>query len=53
MVEERSDQGGVEILEPECRRLLSDLLLRELEQQSKGVAVGRDGVGAGVDERSH
>ena len=46
--EERADQRRVEIIEVELVGLFAGVVLGEGEQQTEGVAVGRDRVGAGV-----
>ena len=48
VVEERADQLGVEVVERQPRRRPADALLAEGEQQPQRVAVGGDGVRAGV-----
>ena len=48
MVEERADQRSVEIVDVELERLLAGPLVGEAEQQPERVAVGGDGLGAGV-----
>jgi hypothetical protein len=44
VIEERANQRGIEVLELECGRLLCELFLDKSEQQTKRIAVGRDGV---------
>jgi hypothetical protein len=47
MVQERGDEGGVEVDQAQRGWWLRELLLREGQQQLHRVAVGRDRVGAG------
>ena len=48
VVEERADQRGVKVGEVEPRGRRAQLLLGEAQQQAEGVAVGGDGVRAGL-----
>ncbi len=48
VVEEGPDDGGVEIGQVQLARLLAGALTHEAQDQPPGVAVGGDGVGAGV-----
>jgi hypothetical protein len=47
MIEEGEDQGRVEIREGQRGRGSSGTLLSEVEQELEGVAVARNGMGAG------
>ncbi len=46
VVEELADEARVEVFDPELRRGLSELFGREAQQQTEGIAVSGDGVGA-------
>jgi len=46
MIEKRYDQRGVDLLEGERGRRLMPMLLRKVEKQAEGVAVGTNRVGA-------
>ena len=46
MVEEREDDGSIEVVECEHLGLALTVLLQERQQQAKGVAVGVDGLWA-------
>jgi hypothetical protein len=48
VVEERADQRGVQVGDPQPRRGAARLLLGEGQQEPEGVAVGGDRVAAGV-----
>ena len=48
MGEERADRVPVEVFEEELRRCLPGPVVNEPEEQPEAVAVGSDGVGAGV-----
>ena len=48
MVQERADQGGIQVGHAESARRSTRLLVREGEQEPEGIAVGRDRVRAGV-----
>ncbi|MNC86866.1 hypothetical protein D3C83_25520 [compost metagenome] len=47
MVQEGGDEDRIEIGHTHARGCFAEVLLHKLEQQPKGVAVGRDGVGTG------
>ena len=48
MGDKRADQRRVQIVEVQLKRLFAGLVLGEAQQQPEGVAVGGDGVRAGV-----
>jgi len=48
VVEEREHDGGIEVLDRERGRGTSGALLRETQEDLEGVAVARDGLGAGA-----
>jgi hypothetical protein len=48
VIEECTKQRGVEIGHRQARRRLAQPLLRELQEQPKGIAIAGDGVRAGL-----
>ena len=46
VIEKRHDQRRIDLLEHQCGRRLVQTLLYELQEQTEGVAIGTDRVGA-------
>ena len=46
VIQERHDQGGIDLLEVQACRGLVQPLLNELQKLAKGIAIGTDGVWA-------
>lgn len=48
VLEKMPDQRGVEVLQTQIRGRLAQLILGIAQQQAEGIAVGGDGMGAGM-----